>query len=183
MKRTSLAIFTALVCASAPFLIGRALAQQAAASSPSDQLDRFAGEGICTGRIMAMGKDPGHATTGKFRSEKVLDGHWIVIHYDEDKTAANPKPFSVVQYIGYDKARKQFIAVAFDNSGSPYGTGTSRGWKGDTITFDETAEGAKGSSYRDTFAHGDSGMSSHTGTMRGKNGKWVKTDEETCRKA
>jgi len=127
MKRTSLAIFTAMVCASAPFAIGLASAQQPGAASPSGQLDRFVGDGTCTGNVMAMDKQPGHATVGKFHGEKILDGHWVVIHYDEDKTAANPKPFSVVQYIGYDKAKKQFVAVAFDNSGAPYSMGTSQG--------------------------------------------------------
>lgn len=183
MKRTSLAIFTALVCASAPFVFSRAPAQQAAASSPSGQLDRFVGDGNCTGNVMAMDKHPGHATTGKFHGEKTLDGHWVVIHYDEDKTAANPKPFSVVQYIGYDNAKKRFIAVTFDNSGAPYSMGTSQGWQGDAITFDERAEGVEGLVFRDTFTNGDSGLASHIGTMKDKHGKWVKTDEETCRKA
>lgn len=183
MKRTSLAIFAALACASAPFAIGQASAQPAAGSSPSNQLDGFVGDGTCTGNTMAMGKRPAHATTGKFHGEKILDGHWAVIHYDEDPTAAIPKPFSVVQYIGYDAVKKQFVAVAFDNSGSPYSKGTSPGWKSNSITFDETAEGMKGLFFRDTFTKGDSGMSSHTGTMKDKSGKWVKTDEETCHKA
>ena len=183
MKRTSLAIFTAMVCASTPFAIGLASAQQPGAAASSGQLDRFVGDGACTGSVMAMDKQPGHATVGKFRGEKILDGHWVVIRYGEDKTAANQKPFSVVQYIGYDKAKKQFIAVAFDNSGAPYSMGTSQGWQGSTITFDERAEGTKGVVFRDTFTNGDSGLASHTGTMKDKHGKWVKTDEETCRKA
>lgn len=184
MKRTSLAIFAALVCMSAPLAIGQASAQPAVASSPSNQLDGFVGDGICTGNMMAMGKNPGHATTAKYHSEKMLGGHWVAMHYDEDQTAANPKPFSVVQYVGYDAANKHFVTVLFDNSGESYGTGVSSGWKGNTITFDESiAMGDKRASFRDTFTNGVSGMSSHTGTMRDKSGKWVKTDEETCHKA
>lgn len=182
MKRTSLAIFAALVCTSAPFAIGQA--QPAGASSPPDQLDGFIGDGTCTGNMMAMGKNPGHATTGKFHGEKTLDGHWVVIHYDEDQTTANPKPFSVAQYIGYDPAKKHFVTVLFDNSGASYGTGVSSGWTGNTVTFDETVwMDGKRASFRDIFTNGDSGMSSHTGMMRDKDGKWVKTDEETCHKA
>ncbi|MES2402917.1 MAG: DUF1579 family protein [Pseudomonadota bacterium] len=185
MKRTSLAIFAALVCTSAPFAIGQASAQQAGGSSASDQLDGFIGDGTCTGSMMAMGKTPAHATTGKYHGEKTLDGNWVVIHYDEDQTAANPKPFSVVQYIGYDAGKKHFVGVAFDNTGAPYSTGTSTGWKGGAFTLDESVPmaGGKHIAFRDIFTNGDSGMSSHTGMLQDKSGKWVKTDEETCHKA
>lgn len=183
MKRTSLAILAALVCMSAASADGQASGQQTGASSPSDQLYRFVGDGTCTGQNMAMGKDPGHVTTGKFHGEKTLDGHWVVIRYDQDRTAAIPKPYHVAQYIGYDAVKKQFIAVTFDNSGGPYAMGTSQGWKGGTIEFDETAPGAEIPSFRDIFTNGDSGVATHTGMMQDKNGQWVKTDEETCHKA
>jgi hypothetical protein len=181
MKRTSVGIFAALVFTSAPFAIGQAAAQQPAGSP--HQLDSFVGDGTCSGNMTASGKNPAHATTGKFHGEITLDGHWAVIQYDEDKTAANPKPFSVAQYVGYDAAKKQLVTVLFDNSGSSYGTGVSTGWKGDTITFDETVTmDGKPGSFRDVFTNGASGMSSHTGMMRDKDGKWVKTDVETCHK-
>jgi hypothetical protein len=182
MKRTSLAILAALVCTSAPFVIGQASAQPAGASSPSAQLDAFVGDGICTGNFAAMGKNPGHATTAKYHGEKTLDGHWVVIHYDEDQTAANPKPFSVVQYFGYDAAKKHFATVSIYNSAAAYSTGTSAGWNGNSITFDESTDG-KPASFRDIFTTGENGLSSHTGMERGKDGKWVKTNEETCHKA
>ncbi len=184
MKRTNLAILVALVCTFAPLVIGGASAQQTGASSPSGLLDGFVGDGTCTGNMMAMGKHPGYATTGKFHGEKTLDGHWVVIRYEENQTAANPKPFSVVQYIGYDAATKHFVTVLFDNSGAGYDTGTSPGWNGNTITFDESVPmGGKHTSFRDIFTNGDSGVSSHTGMMQDKHGKWLKTDEETCHKA
>ena len=128
------------------------------------------------------GAKPGHATTAAGRIEKVLDGNWVVIHYDEAHTDANTHPYSVVQYIGYEDAGKRFVSVVFDVlEGSGYSRGVSAGWKGDSMTFDETTSGGKEVSNRDTFtANGD--VFTHTGTMLGKDGKWVKTDEETCRK-
>ena len=184
MERTSLAIFAALVCTTAPFAIGQASAQQADASTSSGKLDIFVGSGTCTGNMNAMGKNPGHATTGKFHGEKTLNGNWAVIHYDEDQTAANPKPFSVAQYFGYDTAKQHFVTVIFDNSGAGYGMGTSPGWKGDTITFDEMVPmGGKRAAYRDVFMKSGSSLSGHTGMTQDKHGKWVKTDEETCQKA
>jgi hypothetical protein len=184
MKRTPLAILAALICSTAPFASGQTSAKPASAASPSAQLDRFVGTGTCTGNEMAMGKNPGHATVGKFHGKKTLDGHWVAIHYDEDQTAANAKPFSVVQYFGYDATKKHFVTVLFTNTGDSYSTGVSTGWKGNAITFDETVwMDGKPASFRDVFTDGDSGMSSHTGLMKDKSGKWVKTDEETCHKA
>ncbi|MEO7149275.1 MAG: DUF1579 family protein, partial [Rhodanobacteraceae bacterium] len=156
------------------------------ASSQSNRLDDFVGSGTCSGNVMAMGKDSGHATTGKYSGEKVLGGNWVVIHYDEDQTSVNPKPFHVAQYFGYDAAKKRYVSVTFDNSGagSGYSTGTSSGWKDDSLTLDNTASmGGRTVAGRDVFTKSDSGMSGHTGMMRDKNGKWAKTDEETCHKA
>ncbi len=182
MKRIKPALLAALVCTSASLAVQHVSAQTTGASSQIDQLSDFLGDGTCTGNVVAMGKTPAHATTGRVHGEKTLDGNWIVIHYDEDQTAANPKPYHVAQYLGYDPAKKQFVAVAFDNSGSGYSTGTSPGWKGDTITFDETSA-MGGVTFRDAFTrNGPKGLM-HTGTMRDKNRKWVKTDEQPCHKA
>jgi uncharacterized protein DUF1579 len=179
MKRTSLAIFAALVCASAPFAIGQVSAQQAGASSQAGTLDRFVGNGTCSGKSLGADMKSFHATTGKYSGEKTLDGNWVVIRYDEDQSAAVPKPFHVVQYFGYDKANKRYVSVLVDNSGSGYSTGASTGWKGDSISFDESMAGQP-VAFRDSFTS-NNGMSSHTGTMRDKSGKWVKTDEESCK--
>jgi hypothetical protein len=182
MKRTALALSTALVCASASLAIQQASAQTAGAPPPLDQLDAFVGDGICGGNTIAMGKTPAHATTARYHGEKTLDGHWAVIHYDEDQTAANPKPFHIQQYFGYDADKKRFVAVAFDNSGASYSAGTSSGWKDGTFTLDNTATmDGKTISFRDVFTKSGSSMSSHTGLTKDKNGNWVKTDQETCK--
>jgi hypothetical protein len=131
----------------------------------------------------AMGNSPARASTGKFHGEKTLDGRWAVIHYDEDRTAAVQKPFSVVQYIGYDSAAKHFVTVQLDNSGGSYQTGVSSGWKGKTMTFDEsTLMDGKRVQARDVFTDGDAGMSTHTGMLRDGSGKWVAMDKESCKK-
>jgi len=146
-----------------------------------DELDKLIGDGTCTGNMRGMGKSPGHATTGKYHAEKTLDGQWIVLHYDEDKTDANPSPFHVQQYFSYDPDKKMYVAVAFDNMDPVYSPATSSGWKGDTITFEYTAsiEG-KTVSLRDVFTH-NATENSHTGMMRDKSGAWIKTDKESCK--
>lgn len=179
MKRIHSTILASVICTSSALLAGPVAAQDKPGAG-SDPLAKFVGSGTCTGNALAMGKNPGHATTGKFHGEKTLDGHWAVIHYEEDQTAANQKPFKVVQYFGYDAATKRYVSVLVDNSEYSYSTGTSAGWKGNSITFDESTDG-KPASFRDIFTTGENGLSSHTGMERGKDGKWVKTDEETCK--
>ncbi len=178
MKRTTLAVLAVLIGTSAQ--LRSASAQPTSAPAPMDQLAFFVVDGTCTGHDLAIGKSPGHATAGKAHGEKTLDGHWVVIHYDAEQTAENPKPYHVVQFFGWDAAKKQYVTVTFDNSGSSYSTGTSSGWKGDTFTVDETPMGGGSVTFRDVFTKNASGMSGHAGMMRDKDGKWVKTDEESC---
>lgn len=179
MKRINSTILASMICTSSALLAGQVAAQDKPAAM-SDPLVRFVGSGTCTGNVMAMGKKPGHATTGKYNARKVLDDHWVEMRYDEDSSATAPKPFHVVQYFGYDAAKKHYVSVLVDNSEYSYSTGTSAGWKGDSIAFDESSDG-KTVSFRDAFTTGPAGMSSHIGWMKDKSGKWVKTDEETCK--
>ena len=183
MTRTTLAITLSLICMAASSSIERAAAEDSKSPSPKDELAKFVGDGVCTGDMMAMGKSPGYATTGKYHGEKTLDGQWVVIHYDEDKTDVNPKPFHVQQYFGYDPEKKMFVAVAFDNMSPGYSPATSSGWKGDTFTLEYTASiDGKTVSLRDVFTH-TAAENSHTGMMRNQKGEWVKTDKETCKRS
>lgn len=181
MKRTRLVFTLSLVCMAASSSIGQAIAEDSQSPSPTDELGTFVGDGTCIGNLMAMGKSPGHATTGKYHGEKTLDGHWVVIRYDEDKSDVNPKPFHVQQYLNYDPEKKIFVAVAFDNMSTGFSPATSSGWKGDTLTFEytESYEG-KMVSLRDVFTR-SAAQKIHTGMMRNQKGDWVKTDEETCK--
>ena len=184
MNRTSLTILAVLVCTSAPLAIGHAPTQQADGQSPSSQIETFVGDAICAGTIMATGKGPSHTDTGKYHAEKTLDGHWIMVHYRQDQSAANPNPFEVVQYFGYDPTSKRYLTVMVGNGAGVHSEGFSSGWKGNSITFDEV-EWARGKSHhsRETFTTGDSGLSAYTAWSRSKHGTWIKAYEEACRKA
>lgn len=179
MKPTSSPIlYTAIACASSLLCLGTAGAQDTLPSQ-LDQLSAFLGDGICTGNLLAA-KSP-HATSGKFHGEKLLGDHWLVVRYDEETTASNAKPYHVVQYFGYDRKAGRFVDVLLDNSGSSYGAGTSTGWQGDVMTFENTdATGSNHGLFRDVFMRRDGKVVSHTGYWRDKHGKWVKTDEEIC---
>jgi hypothetical protein len=181
MKRNLLMVLT-LASTMAPFALAHAAGAKSQASAELDRLPFPTGDLSCTGNLMALAGKPGHATTASARVEKVLGGNWIVIHYDEQPSSDNARPYSVVQYIGYEDTGKRFVATLVDNNeGSGYSTGVSTGWKDNAMTFDEMQAGGKEVVFRDTFtASGD--VFTHTGTMLGKDRKWIKTDEETCRK-
>ena len=181
MKRSTIAAAALLLSAAAPFAAGQASARQAGASSPSAQLQEFVVDGTCTATMVAMGKYPARTATGKVHGEMTLDGQWAVIRYEEDQTAANPKPFRVEQYIGYDAPAKHFVSVEFNNTEGGYVAGVSPGWTGNTATFDETMlVDGKITPSRDVFIKGESGMKTHIGMLRDESGKWIEAERETC---
>lgn len=179
MKSTPLTLCLAIACA-APLLVpGLAMAQQALPAQ-MDQLTGFLGDGTCTGNILAK---PGHPSTGKFHGEKALGDHWVVIRYDEDASASSSRPYHVTQYFSYDAKAGHFVDVLLDNSGGSYGAGSSSGWQGDAITFENT-DFTSGSHplFRDVFTRRGAEVISHTGYEQDKSGKWVKVDEEVCKR-
>lgn len=184
MKRTILTVSATLACASAPFALQAASAEQ---NKPVEQLDQLAfpvGDWTCSGSIAAMDKKPGHATTGHARTARILEGNWVEIRYDEEQTAANPKPYHVAQYIGYDEAKKHYTSVTLDSSGASYEVGASTGWNGNALAVDATVSmDGKDVAYRDVFTKKGADEFSHAGMLKDKSGKWAKTDEETCHKA
>lgn len=180
MNRTSLGILAALTSTLAPCAIGQTPTQQGDGQSPSSHIATFVGNAICAGTP----KGSGPADTGRYHAEKALDGHWVVVHYRQDRSAANPNPFEVVQYFGYDPVKKRYLTVMVGNGAGVHGVGFSSGWKGNSITFDDV-EWSRGKSHpsRETFTTGGSGLSGYTAWSRDTQGKWIKAYEETCHKA
>lgn len=182
MKRLASPILIAMICASM-MSSTQVFSQQSSSMAPADPLTKFfTGSGTCTGKSLDKDMKSSHATTGKYTAERVLDGHWVVIHYNEDQSSEAKKPFQVIQYFGYDVAKKHYVAVGVYNSAGSYSLGTSAAWDGDSITFDE-GDAGKPPAFRDSFTTGNGGFTGHTGMQRDKNGKWVKTDEEKCAKS
>jgi hypothetical protein len=149
--------------------------------SKLDQLTGFLGNGTCSGNFLITKSQ--HATSARYHSEKAVGDHWVVVMYDEETTSSNSRPYHVAQYFSYDAKAGHFVDVLLDNSGESYGAGTSSGWQGDVISFENTGI-ANGSRYvfRDVFARRGAIVVSHTGYQRDKNGKWIKIDHEVCRR-
>lgn len=177
--RTPAVLISLALVSSAP--LAQPASAQAQGTSPLEQLNVFLGDWTCTGRQMAMGHSPAHATRGKVHGERALDGHWIVVSYEQLAGATSSNLYHVIQYFGYDPKVKSLVDVVIDNSGSSSATGRSSGWVGNGITF-ENVENTDGSPspYRDVFTRLGAREVSHAGFMRDKSGTWVKTDEEIC---
>ena len=176
MKHTIPAMLAMLVCTSAPLAVDDAYAQEPGAPSQLDQFSFLVGDWNCSGQVFAHGTRLAHATSARAHGEKAAGGHWVLFRYDEDETAANPKPFHIDQYFGYDPAVKKFVSVAVDTVG--YFSEASTGWSGNSITFDEVVDAVVVG--HDTFTRDRQDEISHSGADKDKAGNWVKTDEETC---
>ena len=178
MKPTPSVLCTAIACASSLLCLGTAGARDTLPPQ-LDQLSGFLGDGSCTGHLLVT-KSP-HPTSGKFHGEKMLGDHWVVVRYEEETTASNSRPYAVVQYFGYDPKAGHFVDVVLDNSGSSYGGGSSSGWQGDVMTFENVDAGTHGL-FRDVFTRHGTKVLSHAGYWRDKQGKWHKADEEMCKR-
>jgi hypothetical protein len=163
-------------------------AQPAAPPGPPaelDKLDYFAGTWHCTGKAFANPMGPEHATTATVHADREVGGRWLHARYDEDKTAANPTPYHVGVYMGYDAGKKQFVQGCVDVFGG-YCTQTSSGWSGDELVFEGAVSGSpdgKPAVGRDSFTNKGADHFVHTGAMQGADKSWVKTDQESCHKA
>lgn len=157
----------------------------AAPAAPAElaQLDFFVGHWTCTGTAFASPMGPEHATTANVRVERAVGGRWLHVAYDENKTAANAMPYHAGVYMGYDVGEKKFVSMCFDSFGGECSQ-TGTGWSGDKLVFEGTAHGDDGktSGARDTFTKKSAGELIHTGEMQGDDKKWIKLDEEDCRK-
>ncbi len=143
----------------------------------------FSGTWDCTGKAFATPMGPEHPTEATVHSALGLGGFWHLMHYDEKKTAANPTPYHAAIFLGYDAALKTFVLRCLDSFGG-YCAESGKGWTGDTFVMEGPVGGAGPmTATRDTFTKKSATELMHAGELQGPDGKWMKTDEETCRKA
>ena len=187
MKPQRIRLLLVLSCAAvAPLLAKEPVKPPPPAAPPvpaeQAQLDYFDGQWRCEGTTFASPMGPEHKTTATVRAARAVGGRWTHITYDEDKSAANPTPYHAGVYMGYDAGARKFVETCFDSMGS-HCTQSASGWNGDVLAFEGAAEGdGKSTPARDTFTRKGPNEVVHAGEMQ-MDGKWVKLDEETCKKA
>jgi hypothetical protein len=142
-----------------------------------DQLKYFAGNWQCAGTGYVAGK--AHPTSARVHLGWDLNGFFMSLRYEEQKTAVNPMPVTAVEHWGYSDELKKLVAGFVDSMGG-YGTHASAGWEGDKLVWlgDTHMMGMKMPS-RDTFVKRGENEVTHLGELL-ENGAWVKQDEETC---
>ncbi len=179
----SLALVAALSMAAAPV---RAQEKPAGPPKPAPEMSQIAyfhGSWTCTGKAFQTPMGPEHPTEATVHASTELGGFWYVLHYDEKKTAANPMPYHVGMFWGFDAAKKMFVLRCHDSFGG-YCAETGKGWEGDKFVLEGPAGGmGPFTASRDTFTKESATEVAHMGEAQGADGTWMKTDEETCRKA
>ena len=143
------------------------------------QLDPFAGRLRCSGTAFASPMSPQHATTGEVNAKWDLGGYWLPFTYAEKKGAANPMPFTVSGFFGYDAEGKKLLMGSVDNMGG-YSTESASGWDGDTIVFvGPWHMSGQTVNARDTFRKIGNKQLWHRAEIE-QDGNWVTLGEETC---
>jgi hypothetical protein len=142
-----------------------------------DQLKYFAGSWRCAGTGYLEGK--GHPTEATVKAAWDLNGFFLGLRYEEQKTEANPMPVTAVEHLGYSEDGKKLVIGILDSLGG-YGTQSSAGWDGNTMvrTGDYHFMGMHMPS-RDTFVKKGDNALTHLGEIQ-VSGAWAKQDEETC---
>ena len=160
---------------------GAALAGSHMEPSPLRKLDPLVGKFQCSGTTYANPMAPEHATVATVETKWTLDGNWAMFTYAEKKTAANPKPFAISGFFGWNADKKQYVVIGADNMGVS-GTAFASGWEGDSISFVGPASmGGMTMNGRDTFTRVGANQLTHMFEVE-ENGTWKKMSQETCRR-
>jgi hypothetical protein len=142
-----------------------------------EQLQFFIGDWQCAGTGYLEGK--GHPTSAKVHAAWDLNGFFLGLRYEEQRTEVDPMPVTAVEHWGYGDDLKKLVAGQVDSLGG-YGTQATAGWEGDKLVWlgDYHFMGTKMPS-RDTFVRRGANELTHLGEIQEK-GAWTKLDEETC---
>jgi Protein of unknown function (DUF1579) len=177
MKQLTLVMV--LILSATTVVANQHMETKAMAADPMRQLDPMIGMWQCKGTAFQTPWFPEHPTTAEVSEKWILDGKWVAFTYAEKKTAQNPMPFTATGYFGYDPELKMYVVGGVDSIGG-YSTGASKGWMGDTITFEGPWHmGAMTATSRDTFTKKGANEIRHKGELEYE-GKWMTLGEETC---
>jgi len=145
------------------------------------ELQTFVGTWQCTGIAFASPMGPEHATKATVNGAWILNGSWVEVRYTETKTAKNPHPYAVRLLMSYDEEPKAFVSGAVDNM-TGYSTAQSPGWMDDKMTFSGVQHGGGATmNVHDIFTRVGKNEVRHETEME-MNGKWVKLDQESCKR-
>ncbi len=128
----------------------------------------------CKGTVFASSFGPEHPTIIMMVARPDLDGFWLTQHSNELKTAENPNPAKFLQAVGYDTAKKKFIAIGQDNLGGHWLEWSDSVAPDKAVFVGTFTLNGNDINIRDTLTPGG-----HMGEIQ-VGGVWNKFDEETC---
>ena len=132
-----------------------------------------------TSTTLRGGDQPKHAVTATVNGKWTLNDMWLDMSYVETKTKANPNPFDVRGFFGYDSETKKLALGSIENDGG-YSTESSNGWEGDSIVFTGPNHmGGMTVTGRDTWTKISKTKLTYSFQVEDK-GSWTKLIEETC---
>ncbi|MBV9497600.1 MAG: DUF1579 family protein [Acidobacteria bacterium] len=138
------------------------------------KLEGFVGKWTCSGTDMSSGKSMASWTS--VNSRWGYDGKWVVVDLDQTK----PMALKATAFLGYDAGARMYV-LGYLDSMAGYGTAWSKGWDGNTMTFEGDMHmmgmAMKG---RDVFVK--DGMKLQHSVLVEEKGTWKKLMEETCSK-
>ena len=98
------------------------------------ELEFLVGAWECEGSAADSHLGPGHGIRSTFTMERLLGGHWYQLRCVELPTPENPRPISVTNHWGWDRARGELVRTFHASTGA-WGVARSAGLKDDELVW------------------------------------------------
>ena len=147
-----------------------------------DQLKFFVGKWKCEGKMFASPMTgPEHAVKGSAEDKLEQDGHWQTWTYEEKKSKEH-MGLKAKGMWGWDAGNKRFVRAGADAFGG-WDSATSPGLQGDKIVWTGEISGPMGKMpFHHTFTKKSDKEWTHALEIKTPDGKWVPSEEVTCKK-
>jgi hypothetical protein len=104
----------------------------------------FVGTWKCQEKWSKSELGPAYESTSTLVAQDNTDGQWVAWSYVQDPSPKNPHPPKGNDLWGYDPAAKQFVREKADNYAPGITHLTSKGFAGDTVTWEGPVHTPKG---------------------------------------
>lgn len=155
---------------------------------PAPELEQLAknmeGTWSCEGKAADHGKKTMHRIKSTMTAKQDLDGHWIRVDYEEEKTRENPRPYAFEEAIGFDGKDQKFQRLYIDNMGGAATMDAKLVEKGDRMewTGDARMNGDRTPMRHIVTEKSDKERTIEVAMKNGRNGQWQTVARMTCNK-
>jgi hypothetical protein len=155
------------------------------APKPAAELDTFKfflGRWKCDGKAFAGPLSPTeHGVKATAEAKMEVDKFWQSFTYEEAKTKEHPG-LKAKGLWGYDQGSKRYVSATVGNHGE-WDTASAPGWEGDNLVWTGEISGPLGRiAFHHRFTKKGDREWVHFLELRTPDGKWVPSEEITCKK-